>query len=251
MLLLSRRTLLLSGGAALLAGCRVDVISNPDPDPPGPPPPANTVRLDFNFINGLDGWEAAYADYALGQEASIGFAFGHERLAPPLNNISGFYLAADNRSDDLFMYITRRLEGLVPNRRYRVAIEVDIATNVPLGCAGAGGPPGESVYVKAGAVGVRPDRVIQNNFVRVNFDKGNQSTGGANAGVLGDISQTTPGGGCLAAPYERKTLTTGANGPFVTSDSSGRVWLVIGTDSGFEGFTKLYYLDGTAILTPT
>lgn len=250
MLHLSRRTLFLGGAAAwLAAGCRVDV-NNPDPDPPGPPPPATTVRLDFSFQNGLDNWEAFYADYAPGQEATIGFAFGHERLPPPLNNVSGLYLAANNRSDDLFMYIVRRVEGLRPSQRYRLALEVDIATNVPLGCAGAGGPPGESVYVKAGVVGTRPEKVIQGNYVTVNFDKGNQSTSGTHAVVIGDIAQDDAGGGCLAAPYERKTLATGTGGPVVTSDSGGRVWLVIGTDSGFEGFTKLYYLDGTATLTP-
>jgi len=249
MLLLSRRAMLLSGGAALLAGCKVDVISNPDPDPPGPNPPS-TVRLDFSFANGLAGWEAAYADYSLGMEASIGFAFGHERLPAPLNAVSGLYLSADNRSDDVFMYITRLVDGLAPNRRYRIETRIDIATNVPPGCPGAGGSPGESVYVKAGGTGTRPEKIVQGNFVTVNFDKGAQSTGGPNAFVIGDIAQTQAAGGCLNAPYQRKTLTTGANGPAVTTDSSGRLWLVIGTDSGFEGFTKLYYLDGRAILTP-
>lgn len=248
-MLLSRRAALFCGATMLVAGCKVDIVS-PDPDPPTPPGPPATVRLDFSFANGLDQWEAAYADYSLGQEPSIDFAFGHERLPSPLNSFSGLYLAADNRSDDLFMYIARRVDGLAPNRRYRIEIQIGIATNVPPGCPGAGGAPGEAVYVKAGAVGRRPEKTIQGNYVAVNFAKGNQSTGGADVGVIGDITQTGTGGDCLGAPYQRKTLATGATAPIVTTDSSGQLWLVIGTDSGFEGFTKLYYLDGRAVLTP-
>jgi hypothetical protein len=248
-MLVSRRIMLLSGAAALVSACKVDLIA-PDPDPPAPSPPPAPVRLDFSFANGFDGWEAACADYSLGMEASIGFTFGYERLPPPLNAFSGLFLAANNRSDDLFMYMTRLVDGLAPGRRYRVEANVTIATNVPPGCAGAGGSPGEAVYVKAGAVGTRPEKVVQGSFVTVNFDKGAQSTGGTNAVVIGDISQTEAGGNCLDAPYRRKTLSSGTNGPLVTTDSSGCLWLVIGTDSGFEGYTKLYYLDGFVRLTP-
>ncbi|MBX3561368.1 MAG: hypothetical protein KF780_06100 [Sphingomonas sp.] len=226
-------------------------IGTDPPPPPTPPPPAPaTVRLDFSFANGLDSWEPAYADYSLGMEASIGFAFGHERLPAPLDALSGLYLSADNRSDDLFMYIVRRLDGLAASRRYRVETQIRLATNVPPGCPGAGGSPGESIYVKAGATGVRPEKIVQGSYVRPNFDKGNQSTSGADAVVIGDLAQTTPAGGCLNAPYQTKTLSTGTAGPLVTTDASGQLWLIIGTDSGFEGFTKLYWLDGTAILTP-
>jgi hypothetical protein len=247
MLLLTRRAVLASA-LAVTAGCRVEI--GDDPPGPGPAPTPTPVRLDFSFANGLDGWEPAYADYSLGMEAAIGFAFGHERLPAPLAGFSGLYLAADNRSDDLFMYAVRRVDGLAANRRYRVDTQLRLATNVPAGCPGAGGSPGESVYVKAGATGFRPEKVVQGSAVRVNFDKGNQSTGGADARVIGDIAQTGPGGNCLAAAWQLKSLSTGTTGPVVTTDSSGRLWLVIGTDSGFEGFTRLYFVDGTARLTP-
>lgn len=247
-MLFSRRAALFCG-VATLAGCKVDIVS-PDPDPTTPPGSPSTVRLDFSFATGFDNWEAAYADYTLGQEVSIGFAFGHERLPPPLNSVSGLYLSADNRSDDLFMYLARRIDGLAANRRYRVEIQIGLATNVPPFCPGAGGAPGEAVYVKAGAVGRRPEKIVRGSYVSVNFDKGNQSAGGADVFVIGDLTQAGGGGDCLGAPYQRKTLATGATAPIATTDASGQLWLVIGTDSGFEGFTKLYYLDGRAVLTP-
>jgi hypothetical protein len=47
-----------------------------------------------------------------------------------------------------------------------------------------------------------------------------------------------------------KTLSTDAGGAIVKTDADGRLWVVIGTDSGFEGTTEIYYLNGTITLTP-
>ena len=74
--------------------------------------PPGTVTFAFNFANGLAGWEPAYADCALGQEPDIAFAFGHERLPAPLDQRSGFYMESHNRSDDVFMYAVRLVDGL-------------------------------------------------------------------------------------------------------------------------------------------
>jgi len=211
------------------------------------PPP--TVAIDFSFAAGLDGWEASYADYTLGMEPSIAFASGFRQLPSPLQTTSGFLLSSRNVSDDVFMTITRPVTGLVPNTRYRVDISIAFATNAPPGCIGVGGAPGEAVVVKAGATATLPAKVQQGSYVTVNYDKGVQSTGGANAVVIGNIAQAAPGD-CNQPAYQRKTLSSGAAGPLVTSDASGRLWLVIGTDSGYEGLTELYYLDGRATLTP-
>ena len=247
-MLFSRRLFLASASSAGFVGsCGSG--GNAPPPPPGPPPPG-TVNFAFSFADNLAGWEPACADFALGQEASIGFAFGHERLPAPLNDRSGLYLESHNQSDDVFMYMVRRLDGLPAGTRYRVRTNVTIATNAPPGCVGVGGAPGEGVTVKAGACGFRPENRIEQGFVRVNFDKGNQAQGGAHVVVIGNLAQDSPAGTCLQPAYQRKTLTTGGNGPLVTSDSSGRLWLVIGTDSGFEGLTRAYVLEGSVILTP-
>jgi hypothetical protein len=39
----------------------------------------------------------------------------------------------------------------------------------------------------------------------------------------------------------RKTLSSGSEQLLVTSGGSGAAWLLVGTDSGFEGSTRLYY----------
>lgn len=245
---ISRRTLLLAG-AALLAGCDGDDPPRPPPPQPGPPP-AGPLTLDFSFANGLAGWEANFADYTLGMEAAIDFRFGHERLPPPLDSVSGFFLSGNNASDDLFMYIFRLLDGLAPNTRYRVDTTIVFATNAPRDCVGVGGQPGESVLIKAGATGAAPAKVVEpGDYVTVNFAKGQQANDGADLKIVGNFAQIGDGD-CLDPHYQRKTLSSGANGPVATSDAGGRLWLVIGTESGFESVTRIYWLQGTITLVP-
>ena len=134
-----------------------------------------------------------------------------------------------------------------PGTSYQVTVSLHFATNAPPGCPGN---PGENVTVKAGAVAIQPANVTQFNRVTVNFDKGDQATGGANAAALGNFAQTTASGTCDQPLYAEKALVTGANAPRVTSDANGQLWLVIGFDSGFAGRTKAFLLDGVATFSP-
>ena len=222
----------------------------PAPPAPPPPPPPSPVSLAFSFADNLAGWEAAYADYALGQEAAIDFSFGHERLPDPLSDRRGFYLQSRNEADDVFMYASRLLDGLRPGTLYRVGVSLTFATDAPPGCAGIGGAPGEAVAIKAGASPLRPEHRVEDGLVRVNFDKGDQSESGDEVVAIGDFAQDPPGTDCLAPEYRLKTLALETGGPQVRSDSSGRLWLVIGTESGFEGVTRIYFLEGRFTLTP-
>jgi hypothetical protein len=69
----------------------------------------------------------------------------------------------------------------------------------------------------------------------MNIDKGNQSIGGIDMIVIGDFSNGTD-----QNIYKIKQLTT--TSPLnVRANQQGEIWLVIGTDSGFEGTTTIYY----------
>ena len=248
-MLITRRLFLASASSTAFVGRCGNSGSPPaPPGPPSPPAPPGQVNFNFSFAENFAGWEPAYADYAIGQEPSIRFAFGHERLPPPLDDRSGLYLESLNVADDVFMYVSRLLDGLAAGARYRVELSITLATNAPPGCFGIGGAPGEAVTVKAGAAGVRPDNVVEQGFVRPNFDKGDQSEGGRDLIAIGDFAQETMAGDCLEPLYSRKTLATGSDGPVVTSDSQGRLWLILGTDSGYEGLTRAYFLEGSARL---
>ena len=210
--------------------------------------------MPFSFANNSDGFVADFAEYSPGQElgdSGIRFQSEVRRLPPPLDNRFGLLVAGTNRSDDLFMYIYRPVTGLVPGQRYRVETEVLIATNAPANCAGVGGPPGEGVAIKAGASPVRPAKSVTQNRVMVNFEKDASGlpVGGNQVFTIGNFAGGA--GTCTQPIYALKTLRSPADRiPTLTADASGRLWIVIGTDSGFEARTEIYYLEGEATFTP-
>jgi len=203
--------------------------------------------LSFDFRDGVQGWEAGFADYYLGQELEMELEAGLRELPEEIGEGTGFWLHGNNLSDDLFMYLKRRLgpeDGIEANQRYRVRFVLTFASNAPSNCMGIGGPPGEGVTLKAGAAPVEPVGVVQDDgSVRMNVDKGNQAAGGRAASVVGNIAN---GIDCDEipdlndAPYvslQRLHLHEYT----VESNESGELWLLVGTDSGFEGRTGLYY----------
>lgn len=213
----------------------------------------------FTFNADTEGWETGFADYPFGttpaEQETIDQSFeleaGQTAMPPPLNTADGAVrLSGNNHSDDLFMFLKRRITGLDPETRYQLELRVVIGTNVPTGCAGIGGSPGEAVFVKGGASAIEPVRVVDigssGNWV-INVDKGEQANPGADAQVLGDVANSKD---CDSGDfsYELKTLSNLALPVFyVTTDENGEAWLLVGTDSGFEGITTIYYTEIEAI----
>ena len=157
-------------------------------------------------------------------------------------------ISGNNHSDDLWMYHKGHVAGLEPNRRYTVRFEVEIATSVASGCVGVGGAPGEDVTVKAGASTIEPGAVIIGGDWRMNIDKGQQANGGENALAIGHVANTVPCG--EPERWELKQLSSGGDSLEVETDRSGSVWLFVGTDSGFEATTSVYYTWIVAVFEP-
>ncbi len=207
-----------------------------------------TIELDYDFRRGGTlGWTADFADYppniGTGYELDARLRFMPRKLTRVPKR--GFYLQGHNRSADLFMFLKRRLttaDGIVAGQTYRIEYLITLASNAPSRCVGIGGAPGESVFLKAGASSIEPLAVLQpNGYLRMNVDKGNQAQSGTAASVAGNIANGIP---CeQALPYYPFALiqrphqhTTN-----VTANEGGELWLLVGTDSGFEGLTRLYY----------
>ena len=195
--------------------------------------------FSFDFESDAEGWMVGFADLPVDYNESIfELAHGHRPLPNGLEG-NGIYVQGHNRSDDLFMFLKRRVDGMRPNTVYEVAVSIDLATNVSTGLVGIGGSPGESVFVKAGASTVKP-LVVEGSdrHLRMNIDKGNQARGGESMVVLGNVAHTE----VENREYRIKTLDNADLPLSVTTDSEGGVWLIVGTDSGFEGLTELYYV---------
>lgn len=73
-----------------------------------------------------------------------------------------------------------------------------------------------------------------NNYYRLNLDKANQSIGGKDLALLGNIVKTD---GSMDESYAYKNFETKA---LLETDSEGNAFIVIGLDSGFEGKTEVY-----------
>lgn len=195
------------------------------------------ISFTFEFKNDVEGWEAGFADYPVGDDEFYELSFEHAILPEPLNTNEGVLkISGNNHSDDLFMYVKKNIDGLEANTTYEVDLEVEFATDVPDGMIGVGGSPGESVYIKAGATTIEPEREVDDlNWYRMNIDKSNQAQSGDDMVVLGDFSNDTN-----EEIYVLKTLNS-ISGFTVNSDNNGRVWLIVGSDSGFESVTTVHY----------
>lgn len=193
------------------------------------------ISVNDDFESGNDGWMAGFADYSTAMDsASLKFVSGVSNLPAPLDTAKkGFTIGASNISDDLFMYLKKQVTGLAPNKSYSFNFQLDIASDAPSNFFGIGGPPGEAVVVKVGASPAEPSTVLVNDFYEVNIDKGGNSDGGADMIVVGNVAN-----GLDSIEYKM----INRQGQFTaTTDSSGNIWLIVGTESGFEGRTVLYY----------
>ena len=82
----------------------------------------------------------------------------------------------------------------------------------------------------------------------MNLDKGNQATGGSDAIVVGNIANGLTD--CANPVYTMKTLQNTQDTSTAKTDSRGTIWAMVGTDSGFEGTTALYYTKIVVTLEP-
>lgn len=208
---------------------------------------AETRLYTFAFQNGSLGWAGDFADYPAGEEDFYQLEYGFSRLPAHLDPARPFalVLAGRNYSDDLCMFLRRKVSGLSPNTDYAVRLRVRVASNAPAGAVGIGGAPGESVALKAGVALERP---VANPVTRLlNIDKGNQSVGGEDAMVLGNIAVPTS----ISVPRYRFKVLSNRNDPFLfRTDATGAAWLFVATDSGFEGYTRLMVTRVSAEFTP-
>ena len=201
----------------------------------------SVFSVSFDFSQSDEGWTADFTDLPPKVEDSSFYELKYDYTDLPANlgSRKAIMLSGNNHSDDLFMFIKGKVPGLIPNTSYTLVFDVELASNAPKGSVGAGGSPGESVYLKAGASEIEPVKDVQGDNYVLNIDKGNQSAEGTNAVVLGDIA--------IPSTVAEYTLITRNNAspsaePFIAkSNGNGDIWLMIGTDSGYEGTTTVYY----------
>ncbi|WP_381523487.1 hypothetical protein [Spirosoma soli] len=130
----------------------------------------------------------------------------------------------------------KKLTGLQPNTDYKLVFDVELPSAYADNSVGIGGSPGSSVFLKAGASAVEPKKQLKDDFYEINIDKGSQSEGGRDAVLLGNI-----GAGEDVTDYKLITRSNTDDPLTARTNDKGELWLIVGTDSGYEGLTTLYY----------
>ena len=203
--------------------------------------PPTTGTQNFDFETDDHGFTAIFADYPIGEDVDQFYELKHEWTVLPAKDGKGLFLSSNNHSDDLFMGYFKEFSGFTAGHIYEFQVNFRLATNVEGGMIGVGGSPGSSVFVKGGVTSTKPQCIDngQNQFL-LNLDKGNQGVGGQDMLLLGNIEKEEalhPG------QYEWKQFEFSVQ---AKADKAGCVWLIIGTDSGFEA-TSSYYLDDISL----
>ena len=207
---------------------------------------ASEITRRFDFRNGAQEWLPEFVGYTQFNQDIYELLAEVRPLPLELGvNGTGFFLQGHNRCDCLVMSLKRRLgvnDGIVAGQRYRVGITVRLASNAQSGCVGIGGAPGESVKLLFGGAQIEPVTFSGPYDTRRMNVESTVATG------AGDIANGRP---CnlSSTPYvsiERTQQHTRE----VTADNAGNLWLFVGTGSGFEGLTGLYYQRIDVVLTP-
>ncbi|TJY37551.1 copper amine oxidase N-terminal domain-containing protein [Cohnella pontilimi] len=194
------------------------------------------VKYRSSFDEGTDNWIGEFADLPSQGDNTI-YELEHKRELLPLPGNTknyGYKFQGMNRSDDLFMFMYKKVSGLQPNATYNVSMLFDLYTNEAGGSFGIGGSPSEAVHVKAGVVNMEPKPIIVDDYFRMSIDTGSQSQSGKQMQRIGNIAKPDAG----QEGYQRKPFKYDTK---VTTNKNGEAYLVIGTDSGYEGLTTLYY----------
>ena len=203
------------------------------------------INWNFTFDSDEEGFEAIFSDYHDDGRSyeSYRMEYGHREIPVVGKESMGLYIASMNRSDDIFMGFVKELDGLLVNQRYTFEVSFQLATDVDPSMGGIGGDPGGSVFVKGGVAIVKPESTLNSDegMYRMNIDIGQQSSSGRDMIAIGNMAKPENMAGVAGFIFKEMGFTFQA-----TTGSNGHAYLIIGTDSGYEGYTQ-YYLDNIEV----
>jgi hypothetical protein len=189
----------------------------------------------YNFAESPNEWMPGFSDFPVGDSTSYQLKSGY--TAEPLTGQKALMITGNNVGDDLFMFYKRKLRGFRPNTEYILTFEVELLTDLKVAFTGTAD---ESVYLKVGATAQEPKSVIDESRYVMNIDKGNHSLGGQDMVMIGDIAATSTSGSDYTLIL-RSNTDSYSTPCIVRTNSNGELWLIMGTDSGYQGLTTLYY----------
>src|SRR5690606_37681963 len=126
----------------------------------GPTP--DIIELNFDFEENEEGWVGGFADLPEEGHDIYELEVGLSPIPEETNALgNSIRIQGNNRSDDLFMFLKKQITGLSPSTTYQIIYDIEIASQYPEEAPGAGGSPGGSVFIKAGATADEPSPVAE------------------------------------------------------------------------------------------
>jgi hypothetical protein len=192
----------------------------------------------YDFNKNAWGWEAEFTDYPVDVTDQYGSYNWTAEYAEVFSNNIGSQMAlrlsSDNVSEDVFMFIKKKVTGLKANTNYSLVFEVEMISNAQAD---------QSVVLKAGASFVEPQKIVRDGWFELNLDKGTSLTSGKDLIILGELdgANPSPSYSNVDAPL-RFTATT---------NNAGELWLIIGTESTYPGQNTVHYTKINVIFSAT
>jgi len=193
-----------------------------------------------DLLPNVDGWTAFFTEYPDGEQTFYELTSGIRNLPEPLDQTKKAYmLSGNNHSDALQMWLVKQLSGLTPNTKYLVETEVELASKYPDGSVGIGGSPGNSVHLvnKFAAKGyTTPKGKNEGDNITLILNKVENTPESVLEYELGDVAIS---GDQYVYKLISRKKSSGIS--VIQSDNDGKLFAIIGTWSGFEGISTLYY----------
>lgn len=200
--------------------------------------PFSIFSSAYDFSDDMYGWSADFADYKPKDslENKLNYSFSNRPSTIALyDDQKSIMLSGNNKGENLFMFIKKKIGGLKPNKDYTVVFEVEFGSSVSNTLDAA-----DSVYLKVGAITEEPKKIILSDYYRLNIDKGLTSENGEDMTVIGALSASE----FYNENYtlvKKSNFSSASRSIAVRTNDDGEAWLIVGTDTAFKGSITLYY----------
>lgn len=201
----------------------------------------DNLTITETFESGANGWEALFGSYPEGEEEFYELDSGIEALPSPLSSSSkSFMLSGNNHSDALRMFMVKQIGGFTPGAAYELDINLSLASKYPKESVGIGGSPGSAVHIVAyasakGYTKKYSDDTQSSGYFDIEIQKDTNDDKAQSEAELGTV-------GIDGEEFVYELIDRKNDEPLICkADGQGIIWIIIGTWSGFEGITTLYY----------
>ena len=106
-------------------------------------PSISVFTASFDFSQAQGAWQGDFSDLPANEDDSTFYELkvAYTDLPSNLGSKKSMMLSGNNHSDDLFMFMKRKITGLIPNTCYTLVFEIELASDAAKGSVGVGGLP--------------------------------------------------------------------------------------------------------------